>query len=245
MSSSDVTRDRLVWVDCEMTGLSLEADALVEIAVLVTDSDLTVLGPGVDVVVKPPEAALDQMREVVRQMHTTSGLLERLASGTTLADAQAQVMAYVKEYVPEPNRAPLAGSSVGTDRGFIARDLPEFDNYLHYRVVDVSSIKEMVRRWYPRVHYAAPRKSGGHRAMADIVESIAELRYYRELVFVPAPGPDSTTARQVAARHEVPPGTTPQWAVGQHTPVASNDTHSATAGPGSAAPAGQGGETPS
>lgn len=214
MSSNDAIRDRLVWVDCEMTGLSLEADALVEIAVLVTNADLTVLGHGVDVVIKPPPESLAQMRDLVRQMHETSGLLERLADGTTLEDAQDQVMAYVQEFVPDARKAPLAGSSVGTDRGFIARDLPAFDTHLHYRVVDVSSIKEMVRRWYPRVHHLSPRKNGGHRAMADILESIAELRYYRETVFVPHPGPDGDLLRGIAARHEIPAGTVPVWAGG-------------------------------
>jgi oligoribonuclease len=207
----DKPAERLVWVDCEMTGLDLTVDALIEIAVLVTDSRLTVLGEGLDIVIRPSDAALRQMPPVVRAMHTKSGLLDLLDEGTTLADAQEQVMAYVTRWVPEARKAPLAGSSIGTDRGFLARDLPELDAHLHYRVVDVSSVKELVKRWYPRVYYASPAKAGGHRAMADIIESIAELRYYRDAVFVPGPGPDSDAARTIAARHVVPTGTVPGW----------------------------------
>ncbi len=213
MSSAD-SKDRIVWVDCEMTGLSLESDALVEIAVVVTDGELTVLGSGVDVVIRPPAGAVEQMKDVVREMHTSSGLLDVLDDGTTMQDALAQVMAYVKEWVPDARKAPLAGSTVGTDRAFIARDMPELDDYLHYRIVDVSSIKELVKRWYPRVHFNAPAKHGGHRAMADILESIAELRFYREAVFVPMPGPDSESVKAVAARHELPAGAVPAWAPG-------------------------------
>lgn len=213
MSSAD-SKDRIVWVDCEMTGLSITDDALVEIAVLVTDGDLTVLGEGVDVVIAPPPGAVEQMKDVVREMHTTSGLLDVLAQGTTMADAEAQVMAYVTEWVPDVRKAPLAGSSVGTDRAFIARDMPALEEHLHYRIIDVSSIKELVKRWYPRVHFNAPAKHGGHRAMADILESIAELRFYREAVFVPQPGPDSEAVRAVAVNHEVPSGTVPTWAPG-------------------------------
>jgi oligoribonuclease len=196
---------RLVWVDCEMTGLDLEHDALVEIAVVVTDSDLTVLGEGVDIVIKPPDEALVDMAPVVVDMHTASGLLDALPEGTTLADAEAQVLAYVREHVPEPRKAPLAGSSVYTDRGFIARDLPTLDAHLHYRLVDVSTIKELARRWFPRAYFNAPEKRGGHRALADILESIEELRYYRDAVFVPAPGPDSAAAKEIAARYGHPP----------------------------------------
>jgi len=196
--------DRMVWIDCEMTGLDLANDALVEIAVLVTDSELNVLGDGVDVVIKPPAGALERMPDVVRDMHTASGLLDELPTGTTLEDAQAQVLAYVREHAPDVRKAPLAGNSVGTDRGFIARDMPELDAHLHYRIVDVSSVKELARRWYPRVYFQAPKKAGGHRALADIRESIAELRYYREAIFVPQPGPDSDTAKVIAARHVIP-----------------------------------------
>src|SRR5215471_1288835 len=192
--------DRLVWIDCEMTGLDLARDALIEIACLVTDSDLVVLGEGLDLIIKPPAEALDQMEDVVREMHTASGLLAELPGGVTLAEAQDQVLAYIRRYVREPRRVPLAGNSIATDRAFIARDMPELDAFLHYRMVDVSSIKELARRWYPRTYFASPPKRGGHRALADITESIQELRYYRETVFVPAPGLDSATARQIAAR---------------------------------------------
>jgi len=195
--------DRIVWIDCEMTGLSLENDALIEVAALVTDFELNQLGDGVDVVIAPPAGALEQMDDFVRDMHTTSGLLEELAGGTTMEDAQEQVLAYVREWVPEPRKAPLGGNTVATDRGFLARDMAELEAHLHYRIIDVSSIKELSRRWYPRAYFSSPKKSGGHRALADIRESIAELRYYREAVFVPQPGPDSATAKAIAARHVV------------------------------------------
>jgi oligoribonuclease len=198
------TNDRIVWIDCEMTGLSLEHDALIEVAALVTDFELNQLGDGVDLVIKPPAAALEQMDDFVRDMHTTSGLLEELDGGITLEDAQSQVLAYVREWVPEPRKAPLAGNTVGTDRNFLARDMPDLEGHLHYRIIDVSSIKELSRRWYPRVYFNSPKKSGGHRALADIRESIAELRYYREAVFVEQPGPDSDAAKEMAARHEIP-----------------------------------------
>ena len=194
--------DRLVWIDCEMTGLDLIEDALIEVAALVTDFELNVLGDGVTVVVKPPPEALQQMNEVVTQMHTASGLLAELDSGTTLEDAQAQVLDYVRGHVPEARKAPLAGNTVGTDRLFLARDMPELEAHLHYRVVDVSSIKELSRRWHPRAYFNAPEKSGNHRALADIRESIEELRYYRAAVFVPSPGPDSTAAKTLAAEHQ-------------------------------------------
>ena len=200
--------DRLVWIDCEMTGLDLARDALIEIACLVTDGDLTVLDEGIDLVIKPPAEALDHMLDVVREMHTASGLLDELASGVTLAEAQDQVLGYVRGHVPEPRKVPLCGNSIATDRSFIARDMPMLDAYLHYRMVDVSSIKELARRWYPRVYFASPPKHGGHRALADIRESIQELRYYREAVFVPPPGPDSVRARQIAARYAT--GTEPE-----------------------------------
>ena len=193
--------DRLVWIDCEMTGLDLGADALIEVAALVTDFELNVLGEGVDVIIKPPQAALDQMIEFVRSMHEKSGLLDELASGTTLADAEAQVLAYIKEHCPDGSRPPLAGNTVATDRAFLARDMQALESFLHYRIVDVSSIKELSRRWYPRAYFAAPTKRGNHRALADIQESIEELRDYREAVFVPQPGPDSAQAREIAARH--------------------------------------------
>lgn len=192
-----------MWIDCEMTGLSLHDDALIEVAALVTDFDLNVLGEGVDLVIKPPAQALAQMNEFVTTMHTTSGLLTELERGITLAEANEQLMAYVREWVPEARRAPLGGNTVATDRGFLARDLPELDAWLHYRIIDVSSIKELSRRWFPRAYINSPEKHGGHRALADIRESIAELRYYREAVFVAPPGPDTTTAKAIAARHKL------------------------------------------
>lgn len=196
--------DRLVWIDCEMTGLDLEHDALIEIACLVTDGDLKTLDNGVDVIIKPPAEAVDQMTDVVRTMHTASGLLADLHTGVSVSEAQEIVLSYVKHHVAEPRKVPLCGNSIATDRWFIARDMPELDNYLHYRMVDVSSIKELARRWYPRVYFAAPAKHGGHRALADIKDSVQELRYYRQTVFVPQPGPDSATAREIAAQYGVP-----------------------------------------
>ena len=194
--------ERLVWIDCEMTGLDLEADALIEVAALVTDFDLNVLGDGVDIVIKPPRESLDQMVAFVDQMHKHSGLLEELDNGTTLEDAQAQVLAYVKEHCPEGSRPPLAGNTVATDRAYLARDMPELEQFLHYRIVDVSSIKELSRRWFPRAYYNAPAKGGNHRALADIRESIEELRYYRDAVFVAPPGPDSAESKRIAALHQ-------------------------------------------
>jgi oligoribonuclease len=196
--------ERLVWIDCEMTGLDIERDALIEIACLVTDGELNILDQGVDVIIKPPPESLDQMSDVVRTMHTTSGLLQELSEGVTVDEAQEAVLGYVRQHIKEPRKVPLCGNSIATDRWFIARDMPELDNYLHYRMVDVSSIKELARRWYPRVYFASPAKRGGHRALADITESVQELRYYREAVFVPEPGPDSATAREIAARHTTP-----------------------------------------
>jgi len=193
--------ERLVWIDCEMTGLDLENDALIEVAALVTDFDLNVLGDGVDVVVKPPAAALEQMIDFVRTMHETSGLLTLLDDGLAMAEAEAQVLGYVREHCPDGSRPPLAGNTVATDRTFLARDMPTLEGFLHYRNVDVSTIKELSRRWYPRAYFNSPEKRGNHRALADIQESIEELRYYREAVFVPQPGPDSATAREIAARH--------------------------------------------
>ena len=188
-----------------MTGLSLTDDALIEVAALVTDFELNQLGDGVDVVIKPPAAAIEQMDPFVRDMHTKSGLLVELDSGTTMELAQEQVLAYIREWAPEPRKAPLGGNTVATDRGFLTRDMPELEAWLHYRIIDVSSIKELSRRWYPRVYFNAPAKSGGHRALADIRESIAELRYYRQAVFVPQPGPDSATAKALAQPHVIAP----------------------------------------
>jgi oligoribonuclease len=192
----------MVWVDCEMTGLDLVEDALVEVAALVTDADLNVLGEGVDLIIKPSDEALQQMGDFVRTMHHSSGLLEALPHGLTLADAEQQVLDYVRQFVAEPRKAPLAGNTIGTDRAFLARDMPTFEHHVHYRNIDVSSVKELARRWYPRAYYSSPAKSGNHRALADVQESIEELRYYRDAVFVPLPGPDSATSRLLAARHQ-------------------------------------------
>ena len=200
-------QDRLVWIDCEMTGLDLAKDQLVEIAVIVTDSDLTELDEGVNIIIRPEDLSiLEGMDEVVVNMHTDSGLLELIPSGVPLAEAQDQVMAYVRQHVPEARKAPLAGSSVYVDRGFLARDMPELDAHLHYRLVDVSSVKEIARRWYPRAYFNSPEKKGNHRALGDIRESIAELGYYRDAVFVPQPGPDTETAKATAAEHVVDHG---------------------------------------
>ncbi|WP_420111068.1 oligoribonuclease [Pseudactinotalea sp.] len=191
--------DAIVWVDCEMTGLDLTKDALVEIAVVVTDSELKPMGSGIDLVIAPPPGVVDTMLPVVREMHTASGLIEELEGGITLADAQQQALDYIRQFVPEPRKAPLAGNSVGTDKTFLDRDMPALMEHLHYRIIDVSSIKELARRWYPRAYFASPKKAGGHRALADILESIDELRYYRAVLFPADPGPDSAGARQIAA----------------------------------------------
>ncbi|GAA0255001.1 oligoribonuclease [Cryptosporangium japonicum] len=189
-----------MWVDCEMTGLELGHDALIEVAALVTDSDLNILGDGVDVVINAPDATLDGMLDVVREMHAKSGLTTEVRESTvTLAEAEEMVLAYVREHVKDPKSAPLCGNSIATDRGFLARDMPTLDNYLHYRMVDVSSIKELCRRWYPRVYFGQPAKGLAHRALADIKESIRELQYYRQAIFVPPPGPDVEQARAIAA----------------------------------------------
>ena len=191
--------DRLVWIDCEMTGLDLTRDALVEVAVLVTDFELNVLGDGVDLVIRPPDEALVHMPAVVREMHTKSGLLDELPNGVSLSDATTAVLRYIREHVPEPSKAPLAGNTVHMDRLFLARDMPDVEGWLHYRNVDVSSIKELVRRWFPRVYFASPTKTGNHRALGDIRDSIDELRYYRRTVFVATPGPTSEDAKAAAA----------------------------------------------
>lgn len=181
-----------MWIDCEMTGLSLESDKLIEIAALVTDGDLNILGEGVDVVIHADDDALANMPDVVTKMHADSGLTEEVrASTVTLAEAEKLVLDYIRAHVTTAGAVPLAGNSIATDRGFIARDMPELDAYLHYRMVDVSSIKELCRRWYPRIYFGQPEKGLAHRALADIRESIRELRYYRAAAFVPAPGPDA------------------------------------------------------
>jgi oligoribonuclease len=193
--------DRLVWIDCEMTGLDYVSDALIEIACVVTDFDLNPLGEGVDLVIKPPAEAVAQMDDFVRSMHEKSGLLNQLDSGITLEEAEQQVLTYVREHCADGTRPPLAGNTVATDRAFISRDMKDLDAFLHYRIVDVSSIKELSRRWYPRAYFASPAKRGNHRALADILESIEELRYYRAAIFVPAPGPESAEAKALAEEH--------------------------------------------
>jgi oligoribonuclease len=201
--------DHLVWVDCEMTGLDVDRDVLIEVAVLVTDSELNVLGTGVDVVIHAEDAALEAMVPVVREMHDRSGLTEEVrASTVTVAEAEQMLLDYVTEYVKEPRTAPLCGNSIATDRGFLARQMPRFDQHLHYRMIDVSSIKELCRRWYPRAYFGQPAKGLAHRALADIHESIRELAYYRRAIFVPPPGPDVDTAKalgaEIAARRPIP-----------------------------------------
>lgn len=195
--------DRLVWIDLEMTGLDPAADEIVEIACIVTEADLTEIDAGISLVVKPSDASLVGMDEVVVDMHTKSGLLEEIPSGIALADAERQVLDYVRARVAEPRKAPLAGSSVYVDRGFLARYMPDLDGHLHYRLIDVSTLKELARRWYPRVYFSMPEKNGNHRALGDIRESIAELRYYRDALLVPPPGPDTATSKALGAAHVV------------------------------------------
>jgi oligoribonuclease len=191
--------DNLVWIDCEMTGLDLSKDALIEIAVLVTDSELNIVDEGVDIVIHADDTALDAMPDVVRDMHAASGLTPLVRqSAVSVADAEALVLDYVRKHIPDVRTAPLCGNSIATDRSFIARDMPALDAHLHYRMIDVSSIKELCGRWYPRIYYAQPDKGLTHRALADIKESIRELRYYRGTAFVPAPGPSSDQAKAVA-----------------------------------------------
>jgi len=193
--------DLLVWIDCEMTGLDLGRDALIEVAALVTDPDLNVLGDGVDLVIHAEDALLDSMFDVVREMHEKSGLTDQVrASIIGVEEAEDRIMSYVTTHVPEPRSAPLCGNSIATDRAFLARDMPRLDAHLHYRMIDVSSIKELCRRWYPRTYYGQPPKGLAHRALADIKESIRELEFYRRTVFVPQPGLDVDAAKAVAAQ---------------------------------------------
>jgi oligoribonuclease len=193
-------RDGLVWIDCEMTGLDLGKDRLIEIAALVTDGELNVLGGGVDVVIHTDDDALSGMIDVVTEMHNRSGLIEEVRASTIdVAEAEAMVLDYIKAHVPQAKTAPLAGNSIATDRGFISRDMPVLDDYLHYRMVDVSSIKELCRRWYPRIYYGQPEKGLRHRALADIHESIRELQFYRRTAFVPPPGPSTSEIAAIAA----------------------------------------------
>jgi oligoribonuclease len=190
--------DRLVWIDCEMTGLDVGLDELVEVAVVVTDFELNVLDPGFDIVIKPSQAAFENMNEFVINMHTESALIEAIPLGVSLAEAETAVLAYVRQFVPVAGQAPLAGNTIGTDRAFLAKYMPKVDGHLHYRSVDVSSIKELSRRWFPRVYFNAPTKNGGHRALADILESIRELVYYRKAVFVQEPGPTTEQLQAIS-----------------------------------------------
>lgn len=193
--------NELVWIDCEMTGLDLVHDELIEVAALVTDAELNVLGEGIDVLVRPSAAALDHMGDFVRDMHTSSGLLAELDQGLSMAEAEERVLDYIRHFVKEPRKAPLAGNTIGTDRAFLAKDMPALEQYVHYRNVDVSSIKELSRRWFPKAFYHAPPKNGNHRALADIQESIEEMRYYRDAVFVKKPGPDAASLKRLAREH--------------------------------------------
>jgi oligoribonuclease len=195
----NAVRHELVWIDCEMTGLDLGSDKLIEIAVLVTDAELNILGDGVDVVIHADDAALSSMVDVVTEMHTRSGLIDEVRASTVdLATAETAVLDYIRQHVKQAKTAPLAGNSIATDRGFIARDMPALDSFLHYRMIDVSSIKELCRRWYPRIYYGQPAKGLAHRALADIHESIRELQYYRRTAFVPQPGPTTSEIAEVA-----------------------------------------------
>ncbi len=188
----------IVWIDLEMTGLDLEKDAIVEIAVVVTDGNLQPLDAGLNLVVKPPQSAVAGMNDFVRRMHTTTGLIEKWDTGLDLAEAEKQSLDYIRRFVKEPKKAPLGGNSVGTDRSFLARYMPELTDFLHYRIIDVSSIKELAKRWYPRVYFAAPEKTGNHQALGDIYDSIDELRYYRSALFPAGDGPESGVAKEIA-----------------------------------------------
>jgi oligoribonuclease len=205
-AKEDVQGSRLVWIDCEMTGLNPQQDQIVEIACIVTEPDLTEVDDGITIVIKCDDAPLANMDEVVVKMHNESGLIHEIPGGTTLADAQTRVLDYVTSHIPEARKAPLAGSSVYVDRMFLANYMPELDAHLHYRLVDVSSIKELTKRWYPKAYYNTPEKTGNHRALADIRESIAELRYYRDAVMVPLPGPTTSEAKELGNNHIVDHG---------------------------------------
>jgi oligoribonuclease len=196
---SENKTDRIVWIDCEMTGLDYKNDLLVEIACIITDADLNEIDEGFQVVINAPAEKLESMDPVVVTMHTESGLLPEIANGISLEAAEEALFEYISARVPEASKSPLAGSSVHVDRIFLRRDMPRVDSYLHYRIIDVSSIKELVRRWYPKMYFASPTKTGNHRALGDIKDSIVELRYYREVIFVAPPGPDSDKAREIAA----------------------------------------------
>lgn len=189
----------LVWVDCEMTGLDTQNDVLVEIAVLVTDSDLNIIGDGVDLVIKATPEQISGMNEFVTKMHTDSGLINEIPNGVSVSDAENLILKYLESAGVAAGKSPIAGNSVYVDRIFISRDMPKLAEYLHYRTIDVSSIKELTRRWYPKVYFNAPAKTGNHRALGDIKDSIAELSFYRKTVFVDQPGPQSADIKQIAA----------------------------------------------
>jgi len=188
----------LVWIDCEMTGLNPDTECLVEIAAVITDTELNVMDEGIDLVIKPRAGTVEAMGDYVRKMHTDSGLINEFKDGLELEDAEAQVLEYIKKYIPSPKTSPLAGNTIGTDRLFISKYMPALDAHLHYRNIDVSTIKELAKRWYPRAYFQAPKKDGGHRALADILESIEELKYYRKSVFVESPGPSTEEAQALA-----------------------------------------------
>ncbi|KGA08274.1 MAG: oligoribonuclease [actinobacterium acAMD-5] len=199
MNNQSRTSERIVWIDCEMTGLDLTKDALVEVACIVTEADLTELDAGFEVVIRPADmSSVENMIEVVKNMHAASGLIDEIPDGISLGQAEDQLLAYIKKHIPEPRKSPLAGSSVYVDRGFLSRDMPKVDAHMHYRLLDVSSVKEIVRRWYPRVFFGTPDKVGNHRALSDIRESIQELKFYRDLVFQPDPGPTTERVKAVA-----------------------------------------------
>ena len=198
-NAQSAKQPNLVWVDCEMTGLDTAKDVLVEIAVLVTDSELNIIGDGVDVVIKATPEQISNMDQFVTKMHTDSGLIEQIPNGISVSEAEELILKYLDSAGVVPGKSPLAGNSVYVDRMFITRDMPKLSGYLHYRTVDVSSIKELVRRWYPKVYFNSPAKTGNHRALGDIKDSIAELAFYRKTVFVAAPGPESTDIKQIAA----------------------------------------------
>lgn len=197
---SNTPAEQIVWIDCEMTGLDVDLDGLCEIAVIVTDFELRPLHPGFELVINPGEAALSQMNDFVRGMHEKSGLLPRIASGASIADAEQQVIDYLKQHVT-PGRKPIvAGNTIGMDRRFVAKYMPTLEQQLHYRSIDVSTVKELSRQWYPAAFFGAPEKRGGHRALADIAESIQELAYFREAVLVAGKGPDKAESEGIAAR---------------------------------------------
>ena len=197
----NIESDRIVWIDCEMTGLDFKNDLLVEIACVITNAQLEQVTEGLNIVIQAPAERLEAMDPFVVNMHTESGLLPEIPNGVTLEAAEELLFDYITSHIPEASKAPLAGSSVHVDRIFLQRDMPRVDSYLHYRIIDVSSVKELARRWYPKAYFASPPKTGNHRALGDILDSINELKYYRETVFVELPGPDGSKAKEIAARH--------------------------------------------